>query len=166
MSRVILAQRPGLLELLKVCFDLPEDERNEYRIFAGREFDPEQVAIDTFQKAGPRWGLFPSIRPEAPIVIAGFDLIRTGVWQTWMLPGPLAFTEYARETTIYTRRVMDAMLKSDAHRLQCICSSGRIQAHKWYSALGLTVDGPLKGFGVAGQDAIMFSRTRALPGVQ
>jgi hypothetical protein len=95
-------------------------------------------------------------------VVAGFDQIRPGVWQDWLLSTPAAWDKYWRSVTKISRRVMDEMLQQGAHRLQCVSLASRIHAHRWYRPLGLEREGLLRAYGVNGEDAVMYSRLRPL----
>jgi hypothetical protein len=60
---------------------------------------------------------------------------------------------------------MDFMLRETAHRLQCVSLASRIHAHRWYRPLGLRLEGTLAGYGVNGEDALMYSRLRTPDGL-
>jgi|SRR5690606_38901078 len=156
MSTLQLYRDPHLAAFVHVCYNLTEDERDQIEAFTGRAYDPEETALMHAQKR-PAWML---CEDGVPIAIAGFDLIRPGVWQDWMLNTPTAFDKYWRTTTKHVKRVMDAMLKEDAHRLQCISLASRIHAHKWYAVLGLAPEATLRAYGANGEDAIIFARLR------
>lgn len=157
--RLQLYRDPKLLDYIHVCLNLTADEREQIEAFTGRPYDAEETAFFHCQKK-PAWML---CEDEKPIAIAGFDMIRPGVWQDWMLNTPVSFEKYWRTTTKHVKRVMDAMLKQDAHRLQCVSLASRIHAHKWYAVLGLAPEAPLRAYGANGEDAIMFARLRDEP---
>lgn len=148
---------PKLVDFMHVCYQLPQDEIEQYEAFSGEKFDPDAVAAVYSLRPGPAWVL---TADDKPIVIAGFDRIRPGVWQDWLLSTPVAWEKYWRGVTKYCCRVMDAMLQSEAHRLQCVSLASRIHAHRWYRPLGLKLEGTLHGYGVNGEDAYMFARLR------
>jgi hypothetical protein len=148
---------PPLIDFLKVCSQLPADERQQYEVFSGDTFNAERLAALYSLRAGPSWVL--TVEGE-PICIAGFDMIRAGVWQDWMFSTPIAWSKHWRLVTKTSRKVMGAMLQSSAHRLQCVSLASRVHAHRWYRTLGLELEGTLRGYGVNGEDALMFSRLR------
>jgi hypothetical protein len=155
---LILYQKPNLIDLLQVCHEMTADEREQYEAFHGVAYDPLKCAAALSFNPGPSWALFDGTKP---IAAAGFEEIRRGVWQDWMVSTPAAWEPRNwRETTRYVRQAMGVMLKSGAHRLQCISLRSRIGAHKWYHVLGLRQEGVLEAYGVDGQDAIMFARLR------
>lgn len=158
MRKIVVYAKPTLLDFLRVCSQLPEDEREQYECFTGEAFEYERVAAAYSLRGCPMWVL--TIDDE-PIVIAGFDRIREGVWQDWLFSTPAAWDTHWRTVTKYAKKVMDAMLRGEAHRLQCVSLASRIHAHRWYRPLGLELEGTLRGYGVHGEDALMFSRLRS-----
>lgn len=158
---LVLQEGTGLIELLRVCYKLPTDEREQYEAFTGNEFSPEDLAAGLYTTQGPRWTV---LAGEEPVLIAGFTLVRPGVWQDWAVTTPEAWQKHWRSVTKTARRVMDEMLQQGAHRLQCVSLASRIHAHRWYRPLGLEQEGVLRGYGVNGEDAIMFSRLRTPDG--
>ena len=158
MTKVELFKKPSLSDILLICDRLPEDEREQYEAFTGDRFDRDRMALGLASKSGPSWVLTAA---GAPLCAAGFDYIRPGVWQDWMVNTPEAFGQHWRATTRHVRRVMDAMLdQTDTHRLQCVSLASRIHAHRWYAVLGLAPEGTLRAYGANGEDAIMFSRVK------
>jgi hypothetical protein len=154
-----LYKKPTLVDLIDVCRRMPEDEQEQYGAFFGEQYDPDKFAARLSLSAGPSWLLCDG---EQPIAAAGFELIRRGVWQDWMVSTPEAWSAANwRGTTRYVRKVMGAMLEADAHRLQCVSLRSRIRAHEWYRVLGLRQEGVLEAYGVDGQDALMFARLRS-----
>lgn len=152
-----LYKKASLTDLLIICHRLPEDERDQYEAFTGRPYDSQEMALGCAVRTGPSWVLYCD---EGPLCAAGFDYLRPGVWQDWMVSTPECWTKHWRGVTKNVKRVMDAMLTTEAHRLQCVSLRSRIHAHRWYEVLGLTLDGPLPGYGAHGEDALMFSRLK------
>ena len=151
-------KNPGLGDFLAVCLRLPEDERDQIQAFTGDEYDAARTAAAYSLRSGPSWVISSD---STPIVVGGFDMIRSGVWQDWLFSTPEAWDErHWRSVTKICRRAMDALLQSEAHRLQCVSLASRIHAHRWYRPLGLQLEGTLRGYGANGEDALMFSRLR------
>lgn len=152
-------RKPTVIDFLAVCQRLCPDEREQFEAFTGEKYDPEQLAAAYSLRDGPSWVL---VADGQPLVIAGFDMLRPGVWQDWLLSVPEAWSEaHWRAVSRRARRVMDAMLRSEAHRLQCVSLASRVQAHRWYRVLGLELEGTLRAYGANGENALMFSRLRA-----
>jgi hypothetical protein len=151
-------RNPGLGDFLAVCLRLPEDEREQFEVFTGEAYDAARVAAAFSLRDGPSWVVMDG---KIPIIVAGFDMIRPGVWQDWLFSTPEAWDAlHWRSVTKICKKAMDALLRTDAHRLQCVSLASRIHAHRWYRPLGLTLEGTLRGYGVNGEDALMFSRLR------
>ncbi len=161
MGDLILFQKPGVCDLLPICFNLSKDERNQYTALTGQRYDPEIVAANTALGSGPSWFVTDG---EKPLAAAGFTPIRPGVYDTWMLATPEVWAHHAKALTKYVDDVMVMMLGAGgAHRLQCVALADRLQAHRWYvRCIGLAPEGTLQGYGCKGEDAIIFSRVRAI----
>lgn len=155
---LVVYRNPSLVDFLQVTSQLPPDERAQYEAFTGEKFDPERVAAAYAYTPCPQWVICAG---QEPIVVAGFTQLRPGVWQDWLLSTPAAWSQHWRGVTKIARRVMDLMLRTDAHRLQCVSLASRIDAHRWYRPLGLVREGTLHGYGANGEDAIMFARLRS-----
>jgi hypothetical protein len=153
-----LYRNPTLFDFIEVCYALPEDEREQFATLSGKPYDPNVVAAQYFLRDCPKWVL---CADDKPLCVAGFDYVRPGVWQDWMFSTPAAWSPaHWRTVTKNVRKVMDGMLVKDAHRLQCISLKSRIQAHKWYRVLGLVLEGELEGYGINGENALVFKRMK------
>lgn len=148
--------QPTIIDLIKVCRQLPDDERVQYQAFQGVAFVPDEAAVRFACMEGPRWALVDA--DGEPIIVGGFTWIREGVWQDWLLTTPAAWERHWRTVTKVCRRVMDQMLATEAHRLQCIALAGREGARRWYGALGYRHEGVLRQFGHNREDAVIYSR--------
>lgn len=153
-----LYRDPKLLDLYSICTRLREDERIQIEAFTGEPFDPEEIAKQHAMKTGAKWLMCND--QEIPVAAAGFDYIRKGVYQDWMIGTDEAWEGHWRAIHKHTRRCMDAMLAKHAHRLQCVSLASRIHAHDWYAVLGLAPEGTLRGYGANGEDFIMFAKGR------
>jgi hypothetical protein len=148
-----------LTDLLQICFELQAGERAQWEAMTGTPYDPQQCALQLANHQGFKWTIYAD---GAPIAAGGFVPLRPGVWQDWMVTNPAVWApKNWRSVTKIVKRVMDAMLDGEAHRLQCVSMADRIQAHKWYSVLGLEAEATLHGYGANGEHAIMFRRLRA-----
>lgn len=158
MTKYVVYKDPTLADFLIVCARLCPDEIEQYEAFSGEQYRAEKVAAIYSLHQGPRWVL---TADDQPIVIAGFDEIRPGVWQDWLFSVPEAWgPEHWRTVTRKCKKHMDVMLTTVAHRLQCVSLASRTKAHRWYSALGLQEGPPLPQYGAQRQDALMFHRVR------
>lgn len=156
---VELFQGATLVDCLAVCHRSCVDEREQYEAFTGAKFEPDAVAAQLYMQGGPIWTI--CVGGE-PTVVCGYLRERPGVWQDWLVSTPAAWGPTAwKGVTRRLRKLMDAMLETQAHRLQCISLRSRIQAHAWYRVLGLRQEGDgLEAYGADGQDALMFVRLK------
>ena len=149
---------PLLLDFIKICVKLPQDEREQLEAFTGEPFDIDGAAVGNFTAPGPKWVIKDG---DEPLVIGGFVPQRPGVWRDFMLTTPDAWAKHWFPITRIARRAMDAMFASrQAHRLECISHHSREKAFKWYRVLGYNREATLYGYCANGADAVIFSRVR------
>jgi hypothetical protein len=155
---ITIQENPLMLDFIKVCIKLPQDEREQLEAFTGMAYDIDGAAVGAFTSPGPKW----VIRADGePIIIGGFTPQRNGVWRDFLLTTPEAWEQHWFPVTRICRRVMDAVLISgQAHRLECVSLASRTKAWKWYKILGYNKEGTLHGYCANGADAIIFSRVR------
>lgn len=158
-----VVHNPLLLDYIKVCVNMPEDERAQVPEFTGYPFGIDNVAIGCWQVSGPKW----SIRRDGePLVVGGFHQERPGVWRDFLLTTPDAWTrENWMPVTRACRRIMDSMFQNGAaHRMECVTPSIRVKSRpelpKWYGVLGYHHEATLRGYCVSGADAELFSRVK------
>lgn len=152
---------PLLLDFIKVCINMPQDEREQLEAFTGEKYDIDGAAIGNFTVPGPKWVIKAD---DEPICIGGFVPQRPGVYRDFMLTTAEAWKHWFAVTRI-ARRAMDSMLLSKtAHRLECICPSARLEKRpevaRWYKVLDYHREGTLFGYCANGADAVMHSRVR------
>lgn len=154
---------PLLLDYVKICVLMSEDERKQVEAFVGQPYDIDSVAVGNFMVPGPKW----VIKDENnPLVVGGFKQQRPGVWRDYMLTTPQAWEkQYWFTVTRTCRRVMDSMFASkQAHRLECIAPAMRLynrpELAKWYKFLGYHEEGRRYGYCADGGDAIAFARVQ------
>lgn len=151
---------PTLADVLRMAVGARADERAQWLALTGTEWDPDQVAIDHFTRAGIKYALVDEDTNEA-IVVGGYSPVGPQVWQSWMIGTPEHWERHWFAITKHTRRVMDGLLKSGARRLQTTALASRERAIHWYTkGLGLQQEGLLRGFGADGEDVAMFARLR------
>lgn len=155
--RLTALVKPMLADYVVICHQLPEDERRQFEALSdGEPYDPERHAITLASTPGPRWALV-GTNGEA-LAIGGFTYIRPLVWQDWLIGTPAAWTHHWRTISKHCRRMLDRMLETEAHRIQCVSLADRTAAHHWYRVLGYEREGVLRCYGANGEDAVMFSR--------
>lgn len=155
---------PTLVDFIKVCSAMPEDERKQLEALCGESYTVDGAAIGNFTVAGPKWVAI--VADDEPIAVGGFSQQRPGVWRDFMLNTPQAFEKSNWfQLTRSCRRIMDAMLISgQAHRLECVVPAPRLESRpeldRWYSILGYTVEARRFGYCANGADAICYSRVK------
>lgn len=149
---------PQLFDFLAVCHELQADQIEQIEAFSGTKYNPDAIAAQYYLSAGPRWA---AVKDDKVLAVAGFHSVAPGVWQDWMFSTEECWApENWYPMTRIVRRALTAMLKVDAHRLQCVSLASRIHAHKWYSCLGLRLESTLQAYGANGENALMFVRLR------
>ena len=76
---------PSLSDLVWVCHNLPEDEKDQFLALNGEdEYDGDEAALGAFRTGGPKWVLAQNDN-GMPLACGGYTLLRPEVWQSWML---------------------------------------------------------------------------------
>jgi hypothetical protein len=150
---------PTLLDFIKVCWQMPQDERDQLEAFTGEPYNIDGAALGNFMAPGPKWVLKVG---DDPICIGGYAPQRPGVYRDWMINTPEAFSEKNWfGVTRIARRTMDWILHNGAHRVECVCLASReAKNSRWYKLLGYNREATLYGYCASGADAVMFSRVR------
>lgn len=155
---------PLLLDYVKICILMPQDERDQIEAFVGQKYDIDAVAVGNFMVQGPKWVIKDG--NDNPLVVGGFKQQRPGVWRDYMLTTPQAWEKrYWFTITRTCRRAMDSMFTSKkAHRLECIAPAARLRNRpelaKWYKFLGYNQEGIRYGYCADGSDAVAFARVQ------
>lgn len=160
MKTLNIIEQPGLATLAAVCYDLPEEEKVQYRALIGQGYDAEGMAATLLLIPGPKWGI--ANADDTPIVVGGYTQERPGVWRSWMLAREVAWAEYGEEVTNIVQGVMEMMFADfKAHRLETLCMADRVKARRWYERhLGLQCEGVLRAAGVAKEDVAVYAKVR------
>jgi hypothetical protein len=152
---------PLLLDFVKVCINMPQDEREQLEAFTGETYDIDRAAIGNFTVAGPKWVIKAN---DEPICIGGFVPQRPGVYRDFMLTTPEAWKHWFAVTRVACRAMNAMLLSKTAHRLECICPASRLEkrpeVEKWYSVIRYNKEATLHGYCANGADAVMFSRVQ------
>lgn len=162
---------PFMLDFLKVCACMPDDERAQIESMVGEPYSVDGAAVGAFTAAGPKWVIKRASTQEEmdsglgrPVVIGGFIPQRRGVFRDFLLTTPEAW-EHGYKVTRICKRIMDDMLRSEfCHRLECIVPAARVESRpelaEWYRVLGYNYEGRHYGYCADGADAVCFSRVR------
>ncbi len=142
--------------LLTVCRALPQEEFDLWRIMTGVEHTPESLAIGLSSSTG--WIIH---NGDQPLAAAGYTRQRPGVWRTWMAATDLAWEPYGRETTRIVRdNIAKVLSEGIAHRVETVTLADRKRARDWYPKIGLQHESTLRGYGINGEDAVIYVALR------
>lgn len=155
---MITLRDPTLLDVLAMCLQMPAEERQQYEAFTGVPYDPDSAAVEAWSWGGPRWAAVDE--NDVPAAVGGFIRQRKGVYRTWFFAPESMWPVHGRELTRVVRRLISAMLASDAHRIETIALASRKRACQWYSTIGLWQESVQRGYGVGGEDAAVFVALR------
>ena len=155
-----LYTNPLLLDYIKVCIRMPQDEREQLEAFTGYPYDVDGAAIGNFSTHGYKWVFRESPEGE-PLAIAGFVQRRPGVWRDFMLTTPELWAHYHGVTRIVRRAINGLLHSGNAHRVECMCLASREQKNsRWYKTIGYNREATLYGYAANGADAVVFSKVR------
>lgn len=144
-----------LTDLLLVCTSLPEDEIEQIEAFTGNIFDPEEVAVQIYVADGLKWTGRVEETNE-PVVVAGYFKVGASIWRSFMLANERAW-EFGGEVTLHVKAAIEKIAQGNEHiRLETVCLEKRKLAQRWYKRIGLEYESTMKGYGVGGEDAVMY----------
>lgn len=148
---------PLLLDFIKVCIKMPQEEREQLEAFTGQAYDIDRAAVGNWEAPGPKWVIKAD---DEPIIVGGFVPQRPGVFRDFMLTTPEAWEKHWFAVTRISKRIMDAMLMTEAHRLECVTPVSRSRVFPWYKVLGYNQEGIRHGYCANGADVMAFSRVK------
>lgn len=138
--------------LLQVCRELPDEERELWPELAGTVYNPEAVAMYYYSQAG--WIIH---NGDRPLAAAGYVKRRPGVWRTWMLATPLAWDPYGLEVTRVVRaNIAKVLSEGIAHRVETVTLADRKRARDWYPKIGLQLETTHRKYSATGKDAVVY----------
>ena len=152
---------PFLLDYVKACIVLPQDEREQVEALTGHPYNIDSIAVGNYMAQGPKWVAKDG---DEVLSVGGFVQERPGVWRDYMLTTPQAWEKaYWFQMTRICRRIGDFMFSSkQAHRLELITPVARLEKRpelkRWYTHLGYGIEGTRHGYCANGGDAVAFVR--------
>ena len=161
--KVEVFNQPILLDFIRVALNAMPDQIEHFTTLTGEAWDIDGVALGNFTAPGPKWSIHID---SVPVCIGGFAPQRKGVYRDWFISTPAAFesANFFRVTRT-CRKLMDAMLKNGAHRIECIAPAERIEHNprleRWYTALGYKKEALHYGYCATGADAVCYARVKA-----
>jgi len=154
----------NLADVLYVCGNLPDDERELFEAINGEQFNADDVAAAAFQCPGMHWVIRSS--GGIALVAGGFVRQRPGVFRTWFFATEFAWTSHGGELTLLVRDVIQRLLDERlAHRVETVTLANRHRARKWYEQIGLKQESTLRGYAATGEDAVLYVATRQVENI-
>ena len=149
----------SLVDVLVVCRGLPQDEVDQLEAFAGG-FDIQKIAMGAIQESVVTWTVRYKDTRE-PLVVAGLIQVGTNIWRTWFLATQRAWDDVGREVTLHTMRQLKKILDRQEHiRIETVCLASREKARAWYERVGLDYESTMACYGVNGESAVMYVKTK------
>jgi len=139
-----------------VCRNLRDPWVAEIKALFG-VVEPDALAVAVYEKRGPAFACLGE--RDIPVVIAGVEIVREGLGQSWML-GTDGWQRHATEIARATRRVVRALLTDGGlRRVQMISPLTDEKARRWIRALGFSPEGTLRRYCLDGGDALIYGAT-------
>lgn len=143
--------------LMMLCSKARPDEIVQYEALTGVQWNAPDAAFDYYGRQGEKFMLLDNA--GAPVCAAGWEPLRPGVAQGWMVGTMDDWRLHWRAITKHSRLVMQHMLANGTHRLQIHCLKSRTQAANWYvKGLKMQHNGDLPCYGVNGETASLYAR--------
>lgn len=153
----MMLTQPMLPDVRFLCERARHDEIVQWEALTGQPWDPALVAVDLMSRVGPKFML---VDGTAPIVAAGLEYVLPGVWQGWMVGTPRGWESHWREITLAANRVLRRVLRNE-RRVEILALASRTRTCEWYErGLRMQREGVKRGFGVNGEDAVLYARVR------
>lgn len=146
-----------LVDILVVAQALDEDEIRQIEAFSGNKPNPESLALSIMNTNGIRF-TFVDKETGEPLAVGGY--VQTGpvIFRSFFLANPRVWEEFGREMTDLARESVTEIKEALGNpRLETYALADRKKAHQWYEKIGLEYDATLKGFGVNGESAVLYS---------
>lgn len=149
-----------LVDILMVTKTLAEDEVKQIEAFSGQAVSADQLTISLMNSAAMMWTAR-LIEGGEPLVVGGYVQTGPTIFRSFFLANPRVWAEHGSEITDLTRDTIEKILENSEYaRLETYCLLEREDAQKWYEKIGLSKDGVLHGFGVKGEDAVLYSTVK------
>lgn len=146
----------NLVDFLVVGRALPQDEIDQIEAFSDGEYDVQKLALQLMASDDPKWTIRVKESGE-PLVVGGLLQVGASIWRTWFLANQRAWDEYGREVTVHTAKTRKELLKGQQHmRIETVCLASRKDAQEWYKAVGMEYESTMRGYGVNGENAVMY----------
>jgi len=137
------------------------DEIAQWLALTGlRDYDPDVAARAFLAIRGPAFTVVDDTS-KLPVCCGGFEEIRPGIWQPWMMGTMDGWAQHWRFMTKVSRRLMRDLFAKGARRIETYALASRKDAHEWYArGLQQQCEGVLRHWFADGQDAVLYASTR------
>lgn len=153
--------RPLVQDCLAIAAAMPPDEQRQYLATVGAKvYDAQDAARELLRMPGTMHCI--TTLDGRPVAIGGFQRMRPGVWQCWMVAGADVWPIYGRALTRLSRAQQQLQLqREDCHRIEVLATRERTHAHDWYvHGLGMELEGPRRRYLADGSDVLVFTLTK------
>lgn len=160
MSNKLILVDSSLVDILVVSKALPKDEIEQILAFGGAP-DPERIAMTIMQSATWKWSLVVEETGE-PLAVGGYVQTGPTIYRSFFLANPRLWDEFGADATEIVADTLGKIKEQFENvRLETYClSTRRREVPEWYEKIGLTYDCTLQGFGVNGEDALLYSTVK------
>ncbi|MGH8032030.1 MAG: hypothetical protein ACREO8_06600 [Luteimonas sp.] len=160
MVSAIRVAVPLVQDYARIAASLRPDEALQFAAFTGMSrYEPNILARALIATPGPAYALID--RNGEAVAIGGFERLREGVWDTWGIGTLEGWSKHWYAITRESRRQMEHVFNSGAHRIQIIAHASRTDAHAWYArGLRMQYEGVLRGYCANGDDAVVYAQVR------
>lgn len=148
-----------IIDALVVARGLPPEEIEQIEAFAG-SFDLQKVAMGVISESVVAW-VIRYVDSKEPVAVGGLIQVGRNIWRTWFFATPRAWDDVGREVTLHTARKLKEILAEQDHiRVETVCLAKRKKARDWYERVGLTYESTMAAYGVNGENAVMYVKTK------
>jgi hypothetical protein len=153
---------PTLVDLLRVCNDLRDDELAQIAALDFADvYDPERQAAALFAKDGPAFVLRDA--DGIAYCAGGLEPVGPGIMRLWMRCTDAGWLHCGLSVTRTAKQIIHAVLGGDViHRVQVMVLASRTDACAWYErSLGLIKEAQHAGYGRNGEDVFVYRLNRS-----
>lgn len=146
---------PTLTDALYIAHHLREEHRRELQALRSEKLDFDALAVEAmgFAGRGLSWTAWHESRPVA---LFGVTEVRRGVYASFILATD-DFPAVILPLTRFAVKVYRHLARSGrAHRIETTSYGGNADAHRWIRLMGGREEARLTGYGVNGEDFLMF----------
>lgn len=146
--------RPSLEQLIWICRNIAADQKPQWVVLSGSDYNPELLAWNLYNRSGLAHVF---VAEEMPYMACGFTPLNPKVVESWSVN-----TDERKghdiEITRVCREAIQAVFKAGIERIQTRCLAESTEAQRWYHALGLKLECTQEKLGVNGESVCTYVR--------